>query len=214
MIKEFFHFKKYDEVVGKYFSFLSPMMWTTIGFFFPVLGFLCVAFQHVWLGIVCFLLGGVLDEIDGKVARWSGRTTYLGGFADGVVDRFVDFFLILSFFFLDFPEFAMDVPILLFILLFITLMPPFIVAYADHRKAVPDPTEKVIWRLSFRIEYYFVFILVLIFSQINIHVAFYLLLFSMVLNGATVVQSIILVFVKSKGYPQGPEANNKNHLYK
>ena len=203
MIKEFFHFEKYDEIVGKYCSFLSPMAWTYIGFFFPVLGFLCVMRGRVWLGIAFFLLGGVLDEIDGKVARWSGRTTYLGGFADGVVDRFADFFLILSFFFIDFPDCGIDVSILLFFLLFVTLMPPFIVAYANHRKAVPDPTEKVIWRLSFRIEYYLAFILVLIFSQIDTHVAFYLLFFSLVLNGATVVQSIVLVFIKSKGYEQG-----------
>lgn len=181
------------------------MTWTYIGFFFPVLGFLCMMRGRVWLGIAFFLLGGVLDEIDGKVARWSGRTTYIGGFADGVVDRFADFFLILSFFFIDFPDCGIDVSILLFTLLFVTLMPPFIVAYANHRKAVPDPTEKVIWRLSFRIEYYLAFILVLIFSQINTTIAFYLLLFSLVLNGATVVQSIVMVFIKAREYPQGPQ---------
>lgn len=205
MIKEFFNLKEYEEVVGRRFSFLSPMMWTYIAFFFPVLGFLFVVLGWVWMGIGCFLLGGLLDEIDGKVARWSGRITYLGGFVDGVVDRFADFFLILSFFFLDFPGWIVETCLILFILLFVTLMPPFIVAYANHRRAVPDPTEKVIWRLSFRVEYYLLFILVLIFSRINIRVAFYLLLFALILNAATVVQSIVLVFVRSKGYPQSDE---------
>jgi len=205
MIKEFFNLKKYEEVVGRSFSFLSPMTWTTIAFFFPLAGFLLVIFGEVWMGIVLFLLGGMLDEIDGKVARWSGRVTYLGGFVDGVADRFADFFLILSFFFLDFPVWIVDTRLLLFILLFVTLMPPFIVAYANHRRAVPDPTEKVIWRLSFRVEYYVLFILVLIFSRITIRGAFYLMLFALILNATTVVQSIILVFVKSKRYSQVPE---------
>ena len=158
MIKEFFDFRKYEQTVGRRFSFLSPMTWTAIGACFPVLGFIAVAAGHVWLGVGLFLFGGVLDEIDGKVARWSGRTTYLGGFADGVADRFADFFFILSFFHLDFPDWIMPQHVLLFVLLFATLMPPFIVAYANHRRVVPDPTEKVIWRISFRIEYYFLFI--------------------------------------------------------
>ncbi len=206
MIKEFINMKKYEEVMGKTFSFLSPMAWTYIGFFFPLGGFLFVAIGRVWLGIVFFLLGGLLDEIDGKVARWSGRTTYLGGFVDGVVDRFADFFFILSFFHLDFPERFIPTHLMLFILLFVTLLPPFIVAYANHRKAVPDPTEKVIWRLSFRGEYYFLFIFILVFSRINIFISFYLCLFALVLNGATVVQSLILAIVRSKNYPQSPES--------
>lgn len=205
MIKEFFTFRKYERSLGKCFSFLSPMAWTYIGFFFPVLGFICVAAGRLWLGVGLFLLGGVLDEIDGKVARWSNRITHLGGFADGVADRFADFFFILSFFFLNFPRWMIDINIILFVLLFVTFMPPFIVAYANHRKAVPDPTEKVIWRLSFRVEYYLLFILVLVFSRINIRLSFYFMLFSFVLNTVTVIQSIVLVFIRSRNYPQIPE---------
>lgn len=205
MIKEFFKLKKYEEVMGKSFSFISPMTWTYIAFFFPLIGFIFVLLGRVWAGIALFLLGGILDEIDGKVARFTNRVTYLGGFVDGVVDRFADFFLILSFFFLDFPQWIIDIRITLFVLLFVTLMPPFIVAYANHRKAVPDPTEKVIWRFAFRIEYYVAFILILVFSKINIRVSFYLLLFALALNTLTVIQSVVLVFVKSKGYPKGPE---------
>jgi len=204
MIKEFFNLRRYEEIMGKSFSFFSPMTWTYIGFFPPALGFVSVALGQIWIGVILFLLGGVLDEIDGKVARWSGRTSYFGGFADGVVDRFADFFFILSFFFLDFPGGMLDIPVILFVLLFVTLMPPFIVAYANHRKTVPDPTEKVIWRFSFRIEYYFLFIFVLIFSRINIWISFYLMLFSLLLNGATVIQALVLVFIKSKNYPQQP----------
>ena len=206
MIKEFFVFKKYETIVGRTFSFLSPMTWTYLGLFFPPAGCYFVATGKVWLGVVFFLIGGLVDEIDGKVARYSGRTTYLGAFMDGAIDRFTDFFLILSFFFIEMPAGILDLQFTLFILLFVTLMPPFIVAYANHRKAVPDSTEKVIWRFSFRGEYYVIFILILAFSQIQPRIGFYLLWFAILLNGATVIQSMILAVIRSKNYPSGPEA--------
>ncbi|OVE80252.1 hypothetical protein BVY01_00525 [bacterium I07] len=205
MIKEFFHFKKWEAFLGKTFSFLSPMAWTYIGFFFPLFGFISVVMGKIWLAIIFFLLGGLLDEIDGKVARYSGRTSYWGGFVDGTVDRFTDFFFILSFYYLPFEIWYVDISILLLVLLFVTIMPPFIVAYANHRKAVPDPTEKVIWRISFRAEYYAIFILVLFFSQIHLMTAFYCMLFALVLNGVTVIQALILAAIRTRDYPQQPE---------
>lgn len=204
MIKEFFALKRYENLMGRTFSFLSPMTWTYIGFFFPPIGCYLVATGKVWWGIIFFLIGGIVDEIDGKVARYTNRTTYLGGFMDGAIDRFTDFFLILSFFFIDLPAGFIDIQYTLFILLFVTLMPPFIVAYANHRKAVPDPTEKVIWRLSFRGEYYVIFILVLTFSQLSPRIGYYLMWFAILLNGATVIQAMILAVIRSKNYPSGP----------
>jgi phosphatidylglycerophosphate synthase len=202
MLKEFFNFRKYEQVMGKTFSFWSPMTWTYIGFFFSPLGFIAVLRGELWIGLALFVIGGIIDEIDGKVARYTKQSTYLGGFVDGVVDRFTDSLLILCFFFLDLPDVGVEWSLILFVLLFVTLMPPFIVAYANHRKAVPDPTEKVIWRFSFRIEYYFMLLFALAFTGIHRGVAAGLLLATLLLNGATVVQSIILAFIKSKNYPQ------------
>src|SRR4030042_548652 len=182
MIKEFFRFMKYENWMGRVFSFWSSMSWTYIGFFFPLFGFISVASGHITWGVILFLIGGLIDEIDGKVGRYSGRTAYWGGFMDGVIDRFSDFFFILSFFYLDFPDWIIGMDILLLLLLFTTIMPPFIVAYANHRKTVPDPTEKVIWRFSFRIEYYFLFIFVLFFNPISTGVSFALLLAILVLH--------------------------------
>src|SRR6056297_1371953 len=84
-----------------------------------------------------------------KVARHSGRTTPLGAFWDGTVDRFVDALVIAVFFFVPFDQPRRQIDVLLFVLLFATLLPPFVVAYANHRGAVPDPTETVIHRWAF-----------------------------------------------------------------
>jgi phosphatidylglycerophosphate synthase len=202
MIKEFIQMKNWGKFVGKNCNFLSPMTWTWLSLIWAVFAFIAIVLKQVYLGFALFIVSCLMDEIDGKVARYSNRATYIGGFADGVVDRFVDFLLILSFFFLDFPSWGLDINILLFILLFATLLPPFIVAYANHRLAVPDPTEKVIWRFAFRIEYVIPFFAVILFQPTNPNVALILLYITVVLNWATVVQSLILTFIKAKNYNQ------------
>ena len=205
MIKEFFQMKRWGAFVGKHCSFLSPMSWTWLSLLTAVVAVVLVAFKHIYWGFVVFLISSLMDEIDGKVARYSYRATYIGGFTDGVVDRFVDFLMILSFFFLDFPEWGVNINILLFVLLFATLLPPFIVAYANHRKAVPDPTEKVIWRFAFRMEYVILFLAILIIHPINSAVALVLLYLAVLLNCATVIQAMILTYIKAQNYNQKNE---------
>ncbi len=202
MIKEFIDMPRLERWVGRTFAFLSPNTWTTISLFIAIAGFVLVIKGSIAWGVSLFIFSNICDLIDGKVARHSGRATKLGAFWDGTIDRFVDMLLILTFFFLEFPEGLLPTPILLFLLLFFTLLPPFIVAYANHRGAVPDPTEKVIWRFAFRIEYIVFFIAAIIFNRSYPMLSYYILWASLILMVATVVQSIILVFIKSKNYPQ------------
>lgn len=202
MIKEFFEMRRWGRLVGKLFSFLSPMTWTWMSLVTAVVAFIAIVLGQIYSGFFFFLLSASMDEIDGKVARFNHQATYIGGFTDGVVDRFVDFLIIFSFFFLDFPDWHIDLSLLLFALLFATLMPPFIVAYANHRQAVPDPTEKVIWRFAFRIEYIALFLGILVLNPVFPVVSMILLLAACALNWATVIQALILTFIKAKNYPQ------------
>lgn len=202
MIKEFVKMNRWGLFVGKNFSFLSPMTWTWLSLVTAIFAFLSVLTKNIYLGFVLFLFSNLMDEIDGKVARFSNRATYIGGFSDGVIDRFVDFLLIFCFFFVEFPDWAGDIKTILFVLLFATLLPPFIVAYANHRQAVPDPTEKVIWRFAFRVEYIILLLAALFFQPLSKHFALILILMTVVLNVATVLQAIILTFIKAKNYDQ------------
>lgn len=210
MIKEFTQMNRWGLFIGRHCSFLSPMTWTWLSLITAVFAFLSIVFQQNYLGFALFLISTLMDEIDGKVARVSNRATYIGGFTDGVVDRFVDFLMLWSLFFLDFPSWGLNINMLLFVLLFATLLPPFIVAYANHRQAVPDPTEKVIWRFAFRVEYVVIFLAVLFFQPINSNVALILLYFAVILNWSTVVQSFILTFIKAKNYNQLNEQASKD----
>jgi len=200
MIKDIFYVPWLRNGTGKVFRFLSPNTWTTISLVMAAAAFVVVAAGHVITGMMLFLWSGFCDFIDGSVAQITGKSSKLGAFWDGTVDRFVDALMIGCFFFLPFPYPQHHIDIILFVLLFMTLMPPFIVAYANHRGAVPDPTERVIWRFAFRPEYYFLVATAIVINLFSQRATYYLLLAALLLMTATVVQSIILVFVKSKNY--------------
>ncbi len=186
--------------IGKTFKFLSPNTWTTVSLVFAFVAFGLVVIDHLYWGILFFVISGMCDFIDGRVARYTGQSTTFGAFWDGTVDRFVDALIIAGFFFLDFPLSDLAMHLLLFTLLFCILLPPFIVAYANHRGAVPDPSEKVIWRFAFRAE---PILLLGVSAALNPAapktslIFFFLALLLMV---ATVIQSLILTFIRSKDY--------------
>lgn len=191
-----------EKWVGKTFAFLSPNTWTTLSLFMAIAAYYAVLQDRPISGALLFALGSLMDLIDGKVARFTGRSTRLGAFWDGTVDRFVDMLMILCLFTLEFPPSLLPMQIMLFLLLFFTLMPPFIVAYANHRGAVPDPTEKVIWRFAFRVEYVIFFIGAILLNPVSSLWSLWMVYAALLLMAATVFQSIILVFIKSANYPQ------------
>jgi archaetidylinositol phosphate synthase len=200
--KEFFNWPRFQLFIGKNFSFLSPMAWTWVSFILAVAAFFVITIQYVYLGFTLFLLSTLIDAVDGRVARYQKSATYIGAFADGVIDRFVDALIIMSFYYFELPVWGLDINVLLFLLMFATIIPPFIVAYANHRHAVPDPSEKVIWRFAFRVEYLVLLIAAIFFYPMSPTVTLILIYITFVLNWATVIQSLILTFIKAKNYDQ------------
>ena len=200
MFKEFIEMPRLEKFIGKRFRFLSPNTWTTFSLLLAILAFFVIIRSFIFWGIVLFSLSAICDFIDGKVARHNNLATAFGAFWDGTVDRFVDALIIFIFFFLDLPVSQTFLAVFLYLLLFTTLLPPFIVAYANHRGAVPDPTEKVIWRFAHRVEYLVFYVSALIIYPFSPQLSYYLLWCGLVLMSATVIQSIYLVFIKSKLY--------------
>jgi phosphatidylglycerophosphate synthase len=204
MIKEFLNPDRFTLGMGRLAAKITPRpnVWTLISFFPAIFGFIFVAMGDVLSGIIMFILAGMMDSIDGAVARSQNRTTYLGAFLDGTTDRFVDFLLIFSFLFLDLPDFFMPFSWWIVIAGYFALMPTFIVAYANHRLAVPDPTEKIIWRILHRTEMYPLFVIALITEVFSMDWAMYIIVFTTVFSVITTFQTIYLTIKKSKNYPQ------------
>jgi phosphatidylglycerophosphate synthase len=198
--KEFFNKPWIQNAFGRTFKFLSPNTWTTVSLIFAFVAFFLIAGNHLYWGILLFVISGMCDFIDGKVARYTGTSSTFGAFWDGTVDRFIDALIIAGFFFLDFPVSDLTKHMLLFLLLFCILLPPFVVAYANHRGAVPDPTEKVIWRFAFRAEPILLLGVSAALNPVSQKLSFIFFLLALFLMSATVIQSIILTYVRAKDY--------------
>lgn len=198
--KEIFDKPWIRNAIGKTFKFLSPNTWTTLSLVFAFIAFLLVALDHLYWGILLFVISAMSDFIDGRVARYTGTSSKFGAFWDGTVDRFADALMIAGFFFLDFPIPDLVKHMLLFLFLFCILLPPFIVAYANHRGAVPDPSEKVIWRFAFRAEPLILLGISAALNPISPKTSFVIFLLPLVLMIATVIQSLILTYIRAKDY--------------
>jgi phosphatidylglycerophosphate synthase len=114
---------------------LTPNQWTFCSVALALIAALGVASTgNLPLGLALFILAALCDAIDGAVARARGETSALGGFIDGVADRFVEAAFLLSFMFVPLPLVIVDARVWLALAIFLgTCMPSFIRAYADHK---------------------------------------------------------------------------------
>lgn len=117
---------------------LTPNQWTFLSVALALIAATGVAItNNLPLGLALFALAAVFDVIDGAVARARNETSALGGFIDGVADRFVEAMFLLSFMFLALPAIIIDAKIWLALLIFLgTCMPSFVRAYADHKGVI------------------------------------------------------------------------------
>jgi CDP-diacylglycerol--glycerol-3-phosphate 3-phosphatidyltransferase len=73
---------------------LRPNWVTLLGLLGTTGGAVLLAFGNFRWGGVLILLMGVLDALDGSMARLSGQSTSFGAFLDSVTDRYSDLFIL------------------------------------------------------------------------------------------------------------------------
>ncbi len=69
---------------------LKPNHLTFLGLFIGFASAIAIAKGHAKLGALIILLSGLMDALDGALARNKGLVTKFGGFLDSVFDRYVD----------------------------------------------------------------------------------------------------------------------------
>lgn len=138
MIKSRFNTERISIIIGSIFSKLgiSPNTWTILSIIPAIAGFLALYWHNIVIALPMFLISGVIDVIDGAVARVTGSVTRIGGFLDGIIDRYVEILLYLGLLFYGVNEFWIC------ILIFGAIMPTYIRAYSDHRNIVKDPKDQ------------------------------------------------------------------------
>lgn len=137
MLKSKFNTEGISIRIGMVFSKfgISPNTWTLISIIPAVLGFGALCTHHLIYGLTLFLISGVIDAIDGAVARVTRNVTNLGAFLDGVIDRYVEILLYLGLLLYGISELWIS------LLIFGAIMPSFVRAYADHRGVVTEPED-------------------------------------------------------------------------
>jgi archaetidylinositol phosphate synthase len=122
---------------------ISANAWTIFSIVPALLGFVALYEHSLVFGLIFFAASAFLDVIDGTVARVTKSVSNLGAFLDGVMDRYVEFLLILGLWiYLEgTEEVLLPNGIWMLLLLFGAMMPSFIRAYADHRNVLSDPDK-------------------------------------------------------------------------
>ncbi len=69
---------------------VKPNHLTFLGLFVGFLSAVAIAKGYAKLGALIILLSGLMDALDGALARNKGLVTKFGGFLDSVFDRYVD----------------------------------------------------------------------------------------------------------------------------
>jgi CDP-diacylglycerol--glycerol-3-phosphate 3-phosphatidyltransferase len=114
-------------------SGVSPNVLTTAGAIVVVGSAIAFGFGWVRLGGILLLLSGVIDTLDGDVARAAGQTTKFGAFYDSTLDRVGDgvTFIGLAVFLLTAP--GIRFPLLGAVLCMVAILSSLLVSYARAR---------------------------------------------------------------------------------
>ncbi len=180
---------------------LSPDQWTFLAVALALIGALAVAITgNLALGLALFVLAALCDAVDGAVARARGETSALGGFLDGVADRFVEAAFLFSFMFVPLPTVLVDPKIWLALAIFLgTCMPSFVRAYADHKGAVSREKANSLGGLCERSERLLIIVLGLAAGMAYAMGVFvYALILVSALSSVTIVQRVYAVAYQPK----------------
>ena len=112
---------------------LSPNQWTLLSLV-PVLAaiYFLSAGQFI-IAAILFMISSFLDLVDGSVARVTGRTTTLGAYLDTIVDRYVEFMIILGILLIGLPGFYLSAAAWILLYLFGAVMTTYSKAAAKEK---------------------------------------------------------------------------------
>jgi CDP-diacylglycerol---glycerol-3-phosphate 3-phosphatidyltransferase len=103
----------------------NKVSWASLGFGF--LAGACLSMGHFGFGSIFATISGLLDSVDGIVARISGLVSHAGEVLDAAVDRYVEFFFLSGL-----AIYYREIPVLQ-VLALVTLLGSFMVSYSTAK---------------------------------------------------------------------------------
>jgi archaetidylinositol phosphate synthase len=112
---------------------ISPNQWTMLSLVPALLSLYFLINSQFIPAAFLFLLSSFLDIVDGSVARVTGRVSDLGAYMDTIVDRYVEFMVLLGILLAGIPGFLLPSQVWIFIYLFGSLMTTYSKAAAQEK---------------------------------------------------------------------------------
>lgn len=190
-------FKNIEIEIGRIFSKfgLRPNEWSFISLLFALITFFFLIKKNFLIAAIFFAFTAFIDVIDGAVARFMKIETKIGAYLDTIIDRFVEFIVLLALFFIDYPNFIFESRFWLFLLLFGGTMTTYAKAAAFEKRLT---NQEIKGGIMERAERLIAIFLVIIVSNFNLSYATSIISIAAILSNISAIQRIIFVFQHRK----------------
>lgn len=170
---------------------VSPNQWTILSLILVLIVFYFLINQNFLIAFIFCIFTISIDIVDGAVARTTNKVTKFGAYLDTIIDRFIEFFIILGLFFTDYPGFALDSKTWLMILLFGSLISTYSKPAAFEKGLIKkelkgggilEHTDRLI-----------LFLIIILISHFSLEYAIYLIALTSILTLISFLQRFFIV---------------------
>jgi phosphatidylglycerophosphate synthase len=128
-------FSNLSSRIGEFFAQagISPNRWTLITFIPVALTMLFILQQAFLIASAFFILAAFIDMIDGAVARATSAVSRLGAYLDTIIDRYVEFLVLVPLILIPMPGVFLPFAFWLFVYLFGSMMTTYAKSAAKEK---------------------------------------------------------------------------------
>lgn len=175
--------------IGKIFSKLdiNPNTWTLLSLFFAVLAAISLFNSFYLTAAVLIIISGLIDLIDGAVARETKKTTIKGAYLDTVIDRYNEFLYYFPLIFMSFEDIIFPFYFWILLLVFGSMM----TTYAKSAASEKGIKKEVRGGLLERAERVGLYVIGLLVANFSIIVFQYIVVLIALLANISAIQRII-----------------------
>ena len=196
--------KKFSNIsvkIGSAFSRfgLTPNQWTIISILPAIIALYYLVNLQFAEAALFFIISSFLDLVDGSVARVMGKTTKLGAYLDTMMDRYVEFLIVLGVLFVALqgmmPSFFLPAAAWVFIYLFGSMMTSYAKAAAKEKELTDSEIKGGLLERAERLIILFAGVL---FAEFSIMYLTYFMVFLAVVSNITALQRACIARKASK----------------
>lgn len=160
-------FKSIERFIGKTLGRLpvTPNQWTLLSVVFALIGLHFTINFNFLLALISFFVSGILDFIDGSVARAKNMSSSAGAYIDTIVDRYIEGIMFLGLLFVSLPTIIFPSYTWIFLALFGSMLTTYTKAAAKEKELVKQELKGGLMSRGERLILIFLIFILLIFSQ-------------------------------------------------